>query len=296
MPLFIEHLHSRRRFLGRMSAVAATFVIHPLGAAASASSARLTLFSDTHVPEDGTESYRGFWPAENLQRAVGMMMEYGPETAVLSGDAARLEGRPGDYRRLRKLLHPLLRQCPVAIGMGNHDDRANFRRVFTGKAPGEARVADRLVMVLEWPVVRVMVLDSLLFVNHVPGLLGKAQREWLRTFLARHDSRPTVLIMHHPPGDNDGDLLDSDRLLRLIRPYRQVKALIFGHTHVWQCRALEDGLQLINLPAVGYNFSETQPIGWVGARFTREGVDLTLHTLGGNEEEDGWTTSLAWRR
>jgi 3',5'-cyclic AMP phosphodiesterase CpdA len=295
MPLFVESLHSRRRFLGQISAVAATFVARPLWAGDSAAVARLALFSDTHVPENVTESYRGFWPAENCQRAVGMMMEYGPEAAVLSGDAARLEGKIGDYQRLQKLLRPLIAQCPVAIGMGNHDDRVNFRKVFTEPEPGAVRVTDRLVMVLEWPVVRVVVLDSLISPNHAPGRLGKAQRQWLQGFLAQHDLRPTVLVMHHPPRNNEGDLLDSDQLLQLIQPYPQVKALIFGHSHVWDCQVV-NGLQWINLPAVGYNFNDQQPVGWVGARFIPDGVDLTLHSVGGSEREDGWTTSLAWQR
>lgn len=304
--MLVTSAQSRRRFLGRLTAAAATLAARPLTAAAAgpptnsakgaagAAPVRVALFSDTHIPADAAESYNGFRPVENLGRALPAMIESHPEAAILSGDAARLQGLEPDYRRLQAMLAPLVEECPVAVAMGNHDDRVTFRRVFTGKAPGAVKVADRQVMVFEWPAIRLIVLDSLLFVNKTPGLLGKAQRTWLADFLEREDTRPTALVMHHPPDDGDGSLLDSDRLLTLVRPFRHVKALIFGHSHVWNCRTL-DRLQLINLPAVGYNFNASQPVGWVEARFAQNGVDLKLHAVGGNRAEDGWTTSIPWR-
>ena len=65
----------------------------------------------------------------------------------------------------------------------------------------------------------------------LPDYLGKAQRQWLADFLAGSDDRPTVLFVHHTLGDGDGDLLDINRLYRLVRPHRKVKAIFYGHSH-----------------------------------------------------------------
>lgn len=301
MPVLIQHPLSRRRFLQGTSLFAAGMVLRPvLGAeaettAASSGEFRLALFSDTHTPADAEEAYRGFQPVENLKQLLPQVVAEQPLAAILCGDAARLEGLLPDYERLKSMLIPLAEECPIAIALGNHDNRANFRKVLGNVHPGLQPVTGKHVMVLEWPGLRVIVLDSLLFVNETPGLLGKAQRLWLDHFLRDSDPRNTVVFFHHPPDDGDGSLLDSDRLLRLVAPHQQVKALFFGHTHV-RAHAELDGLQLINLPAVGYNFINSQPVGWESARFGKDGVDLTLHAVGGNRADDGRTVSLAWLR
>ena len=47
-------------------------------------------------------------------------------------------------------------------------------------------------------------------------------------------------------------------------------------------------------PALGYNFSADQPVGWVNARFRRGGVDLTMHAIAGNRTLDGQTSRIVW--
>ena len=93
---------------------------------------------------------------------------------------------------------------------------------------------------------------------------------------------PTIILVHHTLGGNDGELVDAERLFELLRPHRHVKAIMFGHSHKYEV-TVRDGLQLINLPAVGYNFVDTEPVGWVDSVWTDEGVDLTLRSIGGNQ-------------
>jgi hypothetical protein len=133
----------------------------------------------------------------------------------------------------------------------------------------------------------------LLYVNKAAGLLGAQQRAWLMEYLKTHREKPIILFVHHTLGEGDGDLLDASRLFEIIRPHRQVKAIFYGHSHAWQIGQRER-VKLINLPALGYNFSEDQPVGWVDARFRRNGVDLTLHAIAGNRAQDGQTSSVRW--
>ena len=46
--------------------------------------------------------------------------------------------------------------------------------------------------------------------------------------------------------------------------------------------------------ALGYNFDDAQPVGWVDARFRSDGAALTLRAVAGNRADDGKTTRLEW--
>ncbi len=249
------------------------------------------LLSDTHIPENPEDAYRGFRPVENLRKAVPMVLDAKPQGALICGDAARLKGMPGDYQALKTLV---MSRMPVAIALGNHDDRKNFLDVFGATQKGAQKVKNRHVLVIESPAVRFIVLDSLIQPNLTPGLLGKDQRTWLAQYLDTAPALPTVLFVHHTPDDSDGSLLDIPRLMDIIRDRKIVKALVFGHSHRYAHLAW-DGIQMINLPALGYNFNDDEPVGWVDAVFTAKGASLTLRAIGGNKERDGKSVVLAWR-
>jgi Icc protein len=255
----------------------------------------LALLSDTHVPADRVNGHRGMSPWENLRAAVPQVAAARPDGVLVCGDLARLEGREGDYRELKALLAPVAAVAPVHFALGNHDDRASFRKVFAQTPGAHPPVDGKLVTVIEHAALRVVVLDSLLYVNQVAGLLGKAQRAWLAGYLPTVADRPAVVFVHHPPSEEDGDLLDGDRLLALLRGNPHVKALVHGHAHVWALGRRER-LHVVSLPAVGYNFSDAQPVGWVDARFRADGASLTLRAVAGNRADDGTTTALEWER
>ena len=256
-------------------------------------SLHLALLSDTHVPADRKNGHRGFNPWENLKQVIPQVAEAKPAGVIICGDAARLEGLEADYREIRTLLEPVAATTPVFIGLGNHDDRVNFNKVFMHPAGDKAGIKDKHVVVLDEDVVRIVVLDSLLYVNKVAGLLGKEQRAWLAEYLATKSDKPVVLFVHHTLEDGDGDLLDAKRLFEIIAPHPQVKAIFFGHSHDWSVTERE-GVKLVNLPAVGYNFRDEEPVGWVDAKFDGEGVNLTLRAIGGNKTEDRRITRLNW--
>ena len=47
--------------------------------------------------------------------------------------------------------------------------------------------------------------------------------------------------------------------------------------------------------ALGYNFADHAPVGWVEATLSADGGDFKLHAIGGNTEGDGKVTSVSWR-
>jgi len=252
------------------------------------------LLSDLHIPANPDEAYRGFKPQENLKRILPDVLKANPHGAFVCGDVARLTGQTADYEAARALLQPVSEKMPLALALGNHDHRANFLGVFGKAQNGIQSVNQRHVLVIESSGLRVIILDSLLDTNITPGLLGKAQRTWLTTFLQQSSGLPTVLFVHHTLDDSDGSLLDAPRLFDILKPHRKVKAVLYGHSHRYAYDTWE-GVHLINLPAVGYNFNDDQPVGWVDARLTPTGGAFTLRACGGNLEKDGKTVSVTWR-
>jgi len=252
------------------------------------------LISDIHIPTDPTDTYRGFKAYDNLKRIVPDVLKANPQGALVCGDVARLLGLPSDYETVRTLLQPVSEGLPIALALGNRDHRKNFLSVLGPSQKGIQSVNQRHVLVVETATLRFIVLDSLIEANTTPGLLGKAQRAWLSSYLQSSSNLPTLLFVHHTLDDGDGSLLDAPRFFDILKPHRKVKAIFYGHSHRYAYDQWE-GVHLVNLPAVAYNFADDQPIGWVDAKLNATGAALTLHTIGGNQEKDGKTTKLAWR-
>jgi len=257
--------------------------------------ARWAFLSDTHIPADVENTYRGFFPYQNLQKVVPDVVSARPDGVVITGDLARLTGEPGDYANLEKLLSPIAEKTKILMALGNHDNRENFVKVFDKNPDKKRPVRGKHVEVADAGPVRLIILDSMLYTNKVQGLLGKDKRQWLESYLNECDDKPAILCFHHSLGDGDGDLLDLPRLFSMIRPIQKVKAIIYGHSHVYEFSKFK-GIHLINLPAMGYNFSDSEPVGWVEARLTAKGADFTLRTAGGNEDKDGSIKRLTWRK
>jgi 3',5'-cyclic AMP phosphodiesterase CpdA len=290
-----QRIH-RRDFLKASFLAGAAVVLHgcQTSSRSSGNEIHLALLSDTHIPGDCAKGpRRGFDPCENLKRVAADIVSGSPSGVILNGDAASREGLKTDYQELRSLLEPVARVAPIYIGLGNHDDRQNFKAIFTMASGTDASVPNHHVLIIEETFLRFIVLDSLFCVNKAAGLLGEQQRSWLTEYLKLHREKPTVLFVHHTLGDSDGDLLDANRLFEVIRPHRQVKAIFYGHSHGWNISERQ-GIKLINLPALGYNFTDYDPVGWVDARFGRNGVDLTLHAIAGNRAQDGQTSRIPW--
>jgi len=260
----------------------------------AATDASWAFLSDTNIPADPENNYRGFYPYRNLEEVLPQVASCKPEGLVITGDLARLTGQVGDYENLRKLLTPIIEERPIYLAMGNHDNRANFASVFEKPAGDRQAIKDKHVMVVNAGPVRFLILDSLMLTNETSGLLGKAQRTWLTNYLQSPDDTPTILFVHHTFGDGDGDLLDAPRLFDLIAPVKKVKAIIYGHSHEYGFSRFQH-IHLINLPATAYTFGKGQPVGWVEARLTARGGEFALRAIAANTQIDGQTTNLRWR-
>lgn len=253
--------------------------------------------ADTHIAADAKAIIRNQNMAQNLRAVAADILGQpdAPRGVFIDGDLALKNGQAGDYRTLLDLTEPLrAAKLPLHLALGNHDDRAHFRQVLAAEPPLDADVLDKHASIVEGPGPRFIVLDSLDKVDVTPGLLGDRQRAWLARTLDAEPETPTILFVHHNLSHHDGALTDTEALLKLIRPRRQVKAVVYGHSHRWE-RAEDEGLHLINLPAVGYPFAADQPIGWCKFSPTDVGAELELKSIRSDRSKHGERVPLRWR-
>ena len=251
--------------------------------------------ADTHLAADPAAMLHGQTMAVNLRAVVDDILDATdpPRALFLNGDIALTDGQPADYQAFLAATKPLrAAKIPVHLALGNHDDRETFREVL-GASTGA--MVDKHVGVVEGTTHRTLVLDSLHKVNSTAGVLGEAQVAWLARELDARPETPAIIMVHHNPNAHSASALtDTDALMEILRPRRQAKAVIYGHTHAWHAGVV-DGLHMVNLPAVGYKFLRKQPLGWCAFRPEADGGELELRCVGGDRKQDRRRIEMRWR-
>jgi 3',5'-cyclic-AMP phosphodiesterase len=209
--------------------------------------------SDTHFLA-GDGDLLGMNPARSLRRVLGHIdaLPIAPRFCLLTGDLVQ-DSRAESYAHLRAALAPLeARGVALLPCLGNHDDRAAFRRGFLGEGGDDGSPTYRTV---ERDGLRIVLLDSL-----VPGTdrgeLGTAQLAWLVGELAQSGDTPTIVALHHPVTLAampwlDADLLRDAGALRDLLIGRPVLGVLAGHCHAASATAFA-GTLAATAPAVAF--------------------------------------------
>jgi len=300
MPIHLGPL-SRRRFLVRSLAGCAALGLKPflLAATRPTDSQSWVLFSDIHLAADPTLKARGINMADHFRQASAEMLALPkrPAAVFVNGDCAYNSGEKGDYALVAELLEPIRADgTTIHLALGNHDHRERF---WAGLQQENVKrpLADKHAALITSSRVNWFILDSLEKTLSTPGLLGEGQLDWLAKTLDANASKPAIVMIHHNPGlnQNISGLKDTEALFNVIRPRKQVKAYIYGHTHNWKVEVDPSGIHLINLPPVAYIFKEGDPAGWVHATIDRSNMRLELRCLDTKHSAHGQTHDLAWR-
>jgi 3',5'-cyclic AMP phosphodiesterase CpdA len=258
------------------------------------------LLADIHIAADPAKIAREINMTEHFKsvsREV-LALPARPAGVFVVGDCAFNSGEPADYAQFTSLLDPLRASgLPLHLTMGNHDHRENFWAALKEKKAAKRPLADKQVALVKSRNVNWFMLDSLETTLQTPGLLGGEQLDWLAKALDANRRKPAVVLVHHNPGMREkiGGLKDTDALMEVIRPRRQVKAWIFGHTHTWQVNQDESELHFVNLPPVAYLFHPEDPAGWMHATARRDGMKLELRSLNPEHKDHGQIVDLKWR-
>ena len=155
-----------------------------------------------------------------------------PDLLLVTGDLVE----NGDDQRAYRHMEALVKrwQGPMLWAVGNHDDRANFLAVLPEVATDEHGFIQYETEVED---LRFIVVDTLDPGRH-GGMVCEKRGKWLRARLREKKDVPTVVVLHHPPVDTGIAWMSAlpceqwvQRLEAIIRPAKQVIALISGHVH-----------------------------------------------------------------
>lgn len=326
MPITLPAL-SRRKFLGSSLAAGIGLLAARHSFGAETDPHRVFLLSDTHIAADAKLINQNVNMFDNLKQTVAEVLAADSRAAsvVVNGDLVFKTGEPEDYKQFLELIKPLRESgMPIRMSMGNHDHRANFWAAVkdekdAGKGPGDP-IEDRYVTVFQTERANWFMLDSLDKTNSTPGVLGKKQIEWLGKELDAKTDKPAIVMVHHnpvfpnpnakpkteepkpdakPAADyskaKGGGITDTEELWPVLTARKQVKALIWGHTHNWALTKRDD-IQMINLPTVAYPFAKGKANGWVDCKLREKGMTLKLTCIDKKHESNGQTVELDWLR
>ncbi|SDM29961.1 metallophosphoesterase [Nonomuraea jiangxiensis] len=169
---------------------------------------------------------------ESVGRAASVMryLEDLPgdlDAVLVTGDIAD-HGSATEYEQAAKLLTS---RHPVLVGPGNHDHRAEFRRVLLGEPPAPGPVNQ----VLRTANAVYAMCDSSI-PGENPGDLEEETLDWLEGVLDGTDL-PVFVAFHHPPVPLHSPPVDGIRLHRperladLLAARPNVPAVLVGHAH-----------------------------------------------------------------
>lgn len=300
MPIHLPPL-SRRSFLRRtlVAGVGVACAPHLFAEERRTDPNSWVLLADTHIAAEAAKVNKSVNMTDHLAAVSKQVLTLSkrPAGVFVVGDCAFSQGEPGDYAQFTKLLEPLRADgMPVHLTLGNHDHRENFWAGIAAEKNVKRPVADRQVAMLRTELVNWFVLDSLEKTSQTPGALGADQLKWLVETLDANSTKPAVVLVHHNPGlEGNLGLKDTILLWEILRPRKQVKAWVYGHTHNWRIAQDDSGIHLINLPPTSYIFRDGDPAGWVQVTTHGNGMKLELHSLDAQHKSHGQIVDLKWR-
>jgi Icc protein len=311
MPMVISPV-SRRRFLQMTLTGAAALATRGLFAAGAAGRDpdRFILLSDPHINADPSTVSRSVNMSAKLAATLKQVLaledsDAPPAMMFVNGDCAHHVGRPDDNAQFARLLQPAVAAgLPIVCGIGNHDDRKHFAQGVDraiSRDISRSLIDTRQMLLVRSRLADWIVLDTMQDVNVTPGEVGAEQLRILARTLDTSPERrkPVLILMHHDPefpveGRKPVGLIDTRALLDVILPRKQVKALVFGHQHVWGHSTIE-GIHFLSLPATAYTFQPTETSAWVDLQLTETSATATIQPLDPAWKVANQRIEMAWR-
>lgn len=231
--------------------------------------------SDTHLVA-GDRLHGTVDSEERLRQLVDELEESGsrPEAIIFTGDLAD-KGEAAAYAKLRAIIDPAAERLGAEViwVMGNHDDRAVFRKELLGQLPTTNPV-DRVYDVNG---LRIIALDSTVPGHHY-GSVSDEQLDWLAEELSVPAPHGTIIAMHHPPVPSVLDLAvlvelrEQDGLAEVIRG-SDVRSIIAGHLH-YSTTATFAGVPVSVASATCYTQDLNVPVGGTRGRDGAQSFNL----------------------
>ncbi|AMB58193.1 metallophosphoesterase [Microterricola viridarii] len=231
--------------------------------------------SDTHfLGDDAAGLARPLYGTVDTDRTAAAAMRrlrdmgVALDAIVITGDIADI-AEEGAYRRVRALVEPVAEELGATLVwvMGNHDERAVFRRELLGAADPAGAVEPGA---MEAPVdrvehvggLRIITLDSTVPGYH-HGEITPGQLDWLREVLATPAPHGSILALHHPPIPTPLAAmtvleLQDQRALADVIAGSDIRAILAGHLH-YSSSSLFAGIPVSVAAATCYSMDVAAP-------------------------------------
>ncbi|MEP4198327.1 MAG: metallophosphoesterase [Aliishimia sp.] len=191
---------------------------------------KLIWLSGIHFAQEG--DVFGHDPKLRLQSAIDHVTAQHADAAlcVITGDVVNNDCFE-DYQAVASRLKGL--QMPFLTMVGNHDDRALFRQVFSLPDTCMKGCVQYTVPIDEGTIV---CLDTHK-IGSDAGEFCEVRRDWLHKTLKESGCAPVFLFMHHPPLALDLPMQDTEKLengaqfLKLVSQFDCVQHLFIVHVH-----------------------------------------------------------------
>lgn len=232
--------------------------------------------SDTHLIGGAGPLYGTVSADDLLGELLEQLKHSGlrPDAIIFTGDLTD-KGEPAAYRKLRGAVEPFAAELGSELVwvMGNHDNRAELRRLLLDEAPSMAPL-DR-VRVIDG--LRIITLDTSVPGHHY-GEISDTQLDWLAEELATPAPDGTILALHHPPIPSVLDLAvtvelrDQAPLGRVLKG-TDVRAILAGHLH-YSTNATFVGIPVSVASATCYTQDLTVEAGGTRGRDRAQGCNV----------------------
>jgi 3',5'-cyclic-AMP phosphodiesterase len=224
------------------------------------------LGADSHLPDgqlygrvDSETHLRELF--DELEASAGR-----PEAIIFTGDLAD-KGEPDAYEKLRSIVEPAAARLGAEViwVMGNHDERASFRRHLFGEVP----TTNPIDRVYDVGGLRIITLDSTVPGSHW-GVVTPSQLDWLAEELSVDAPHGTILAMHHPPLPSVLDLatlveLREQSALAEVLEGSDVRSILAGHLH-YSSTGVFAGIPVSVASATCYTQDLNVPVGGTRGR------------------------------
>lgn len=241
---------------------------------------KILQLTDLHVNSDGRNAFQKAESLKDLQRTIDyiLQVELQPDIAIVTGDVST-DGSVSAYTLVQQELARL--GCPVWILPGNHDKKAEMKKVLGDTCLTALDTAPGLCVDTEEA--RLLLFDSA-EENVSAGGLTAEQLAWVSTQLDVPDGHPIMLWMHHFPFRTgykgmDHPFAGEDELLAMLQGHNAY--VCSGHIHAGILRRSGD-VMLIAAPAVSMLMELRLDV----VRFFTEQSGFALHLV-----EDGVVTT-----
>ena len=233
-------------------------------------------FSDTHLIAGDGDLY-GDVDADTLLTQIFTELEASgarPEAMIFTGDIADT-GEIDAYKRIKQMVDPVAAKLGAEViwAMGNHDDRANFRKHLLNQPES----TEPIVSAHDINGLRILVIDTSVPGHHY-GEISEDQLTWLAHQLATPAPDGTILALHHPPVPAVLDmamtveLRDQYKLAEIVRG-TDIRSIIGGHLH-YSSTATFAGIPVSVASSTCYTQNLNVPIGGTFGRDTNQSFNL----------------------